>query len=175
MYLPFQIRMSHRILGVAGYVVLYAYFTMPKPRTPHLRRIGETLVGLYLVCATYSLMESPEDKTAFLKLVPFGTASLYVYVLLLGVCALCYIPGMFVFDITQILLVILPLSTMFVDCNVDYWTRMRGMDFWNQVRVIADNMAIVVGALMYVSCSQKKIAIRDDDATMRHHDGKKKD
>ena len=151
----FQVRMSHRMLGVAGYVILYAYFTMPKPRSASLRRIGETLVGLYLICATYSLMESPEDKAAFLKLVPFGNVSLYLYALLLGTSALCYVPGMFVYDVTQALILILPLSTLFVDCNIDYWTNKRGMDFWNQIRLLADNFAIVMGKqTILVSCKQ---------------------
>lgn len=164
--------MSHRMLGVAGFVLLYGYFTMPKPRSQSLRRSGETLVGLYLLCAAYTQMESPDDKAAFLALVPFGTVSLYIYVLLLATSALCYLPGMFVYDVTQVLILLIPTVTIVVDCNLGYWTKRRGMHFWNQIRLIADSLAVTLGAIFYVACTKKRIVIREDDETIRYHDKK---
>ena len=160
--------MAHRMMGVAGFVLMYAYFQMPKPRSPSIRRIGETFIGLYLGCAAYSTMESPDDRAAFLKLVPFGNVSLYIYVLLLAACALCYMPGMFVYDVTFAMILLIPLHTILVDCNIPYWTQRRGMDFWNQIRLISDNFAIILGSLMYVTCIKKKLILRSDDETMRH-------
>ena len=55
--------MASRILGVAGIVLLYSYFTSEKPRNPQIRRLGETIFGLYVMGFTYCLVESAEDIT----------------------------------------------------------------------------------------------------------------
>ncbi len=154
--------MSTRLLGVAGMIMLYAFFTMPKPRSPQIRRIGETLVGLYLMCLTYTLVESPEDRKAFMDVVPGGESSLYVMATLLACCALCYLPGLFVHDVSQALILLLPLYTLFIDCNFHYWTKRRGMDYWNQVRLVADNMCVALGTIMYVSCTKKHIHAKEE-------------
>lgn len=154
--------MSSRLVGTAGIIMLYAFFTMPKPRSQQLRRIGETLIGLWLVSITYALVESREDRSAFTTFMPFGEATLYVWAVVYGVCALCYIPGMFVHDVTQVLVVMLWISTMVIDCRIHYWTSRWGMDLWNQIRLLSDNITIILGLAMYLSCTKKWVSPKED-------------
>ena len=155
--------MVHRHIGAAAIFLLYAFFNAPKPRNQQLRRMAEILLGIYTVCAVYTLVESPEDKDAFLKLVPGGMVVFYVYALLFCVAALCYLPGYFVYDAMQVFVILLTLSTVFVDCNFQYWTRKRGMDYWNQIRLVSDNCCIVFGLLMYLSCTKKTVYADKED------------
>lgn len=152
-----QIRMAHRLIGVAGCFVLYSFFTSPKPRNQQMRRIAEILLGLYTFMAVYSLVESEEDKAAFLKLFPGGMVTLYGFVIAYCVVAMCYLPGYFVYDASQVFCLVLLTRTAFIDCNVDYWTKRRGMDFWNQFKLIADNVCIVMGLVMYLTCVKKTL------------------
>ena len=148
--------MVHRMVGVAGFFLFYAYFSSSKPRSPQLRRMAEIIVAIYLMCAMYMSIESPDDRMAFSKLVPGGSYALYIYALMMGVCMLCYLPGMYVHDVTQALVIVVALSTIFVDSNIKFWTRKKGMDFWNQIRLISDNLAIITGLLIYLTCTKKQ-------------------
>ncbi len=152
--LTFQIKMSLRAIGLAGYNLLFAHFTMAPPRSPSLRRLGETLVGIYLACSLYMVLQNPEEKAAYIKHLPLGTTGLYIYAVFMAVCALCYLPGMFVNDVTQALIPILLATTLLHDCQFQHWKR-QGMDYWNQIRMVSDNFAIALGGLMYIACTKK--------------------
>lgn len=152
-----KIRMAHRIVGIAGYFILYAYFSGPKPRSKSLKRIGEITVGIYVSIATYVVLQSPEDKEAFLRFVPGAQSSLFIYATFLAAVGLCYIPGQFVYDVTVLLILLLTISTCLIDSQLSYWTDRRGLDYWVQVRLLADNMTILSGAILYLSCSKKKV------------------
>ena len=147
------------MLGTAGFFLLYAFFTSQKPRIQYLRRIGETFVGIYVACFLYQLLTEPTEKEAFLKHALGGTISLYMFAILLAVCTLCYIPGFFVIDITQALLLALWFFTVTVDSRMHYWTKRIGVDYWIQIRLIADHFAMMLGCLMYVTCSKKVMAV----------------
>ena len=149
--------MAHGLVGVAACYVIYSFFASAKPRNQQMRRIAELLFVIYVVIAVWSLAESPTDKEAFLKLVPGGMPVYYTYVLLYCVTAMCYLPGYFFYDVTQVFVVLLLLKVGFVDCNVNYWTKKRGMDFWNQIRIILDGVCIILGLLMYMTCIKKKL------------------
>ena len=149
--------MAHRMLGVAGFYVLYAYFQSAKPRRSKLpRMLGHALVGAYILISAYALLQSPEDKDTFLLFVPGGRPALFVYATLLATVGVCFVPGQFVYDVTHALVLLVVASTVLVDARMEYWTRRRGVDYWNQARMVADNVAIVVGALMYLTSTKKK-------------------
>jgi len=152
-----QLRMSTRLIGVAGNFLLYTYFVSRKPQSRLLRRSGECLIGLSVVLSTYSFLAVAEDREAFLKLVPLGYVMLFVYGTLLGTIGLCYIPGLFVYDVTIGLAVLLSASTVGVDMRVWYWTQRRGIHYWNQMRLIIDNLTIIVGALLYLTCAKRDL------------------
>lgn len=155
--------MTLRCMGVAGFTILYAFYSMRKPRSQPLRRLAESIIGIYLIAIIYSSIESPEDRTAFVNLVPGGNFTLYVYALILAGAAMCYLPGMFVYDVSLFLLPALAVSCVFIDCNVHYWTYRRGLDFWNQIRLMADSIFIVMGVAMILSCSVKKLPVSEEE------------
>ena len=115
--------MASRIVGVAGIVLLYSYFTSERPRNPQLKRFGETIFGIYVMGFTYGLVESPEDRNAFMAHIPGGEYSLYVFAVLLATAALCLLPGLFVHDAAQILLLLLTVYTAVIDCDLRYCVR----------------------------------------------------
>jgi len=149
--------MSTRLLGVAGNFLLYAYFVSRKPQPQILRRIGECLVGFSVVFSTYSVLTIAEDREAFLKLIPLSHVMLFVYGTILGTVGLCYIPGLFVYDVTIGLAILLLASTVGVDMRIRYWTQYRGIHYWNQMRLIFDNLTIVAGALLYLTCAKREL------------------
>ena len=153
----FQIRMASRLVGMSGMILLYAFFTMPKPRSHQLRRIGEIFFGVYLVALTYMLVESPEDRKAFVTHMPGGEITLYVYVIILATSALCYLPGLFVHDVTQACVILIFVSTILIDCDINYWVNRRGLDYWNHIRLLVDNFFIVISLIMYLSCTKKRL------------------
>jgi len=122
-----------------------------------LRRVGEFLVGCSVMFGTYSILQVAEDREAFLKLVPFGHVMLFIYGTALGTVGLCYIPGLFVYDLTFGLAVLLSTSTLGVDMRMWYWTGRRGLHYWNQVRLIVDNLAMIAGALLYLTCAEREL------------------
>lgn len=145
--------MVHRIFGCAGFFVLYGFFMMKKPRSRWMLRTGETLVGFHLLAATYAMIESDVDREAFLALVPGGKVAMYVYILLMATCALCYLPGLFVRDMTFALVLLQIVNLVFVDTSFEYWESKK-MDYWNQVRIVCDDVCLLLGALMFVLCTR---------------------
>jgi len=168
--------MSTRLLGVAGNFLLYTYFVSRHRESRWLRRVGECLVGLSVLLSTYSVLMVAEDREAFLKLVPFSQVTLFVYGTLLGTVGLCYVPGLFVYDVTFGLVILLSLSTTGVDMRMWYWTQRRGLHYWNQVRLIIDNVTIIVGALLYLICAERELPpLPVEEKTLRAEDGRVKD
>ena len=153
--------MSARLVGMAGMILLYAYFTMPKPRSYQLRRIGEIFFGIYLICTTYMMVESPEDRKAFITHMPGGEITLYMYAIILACSALCYLPGLFVHDVTQACVILIFASTTLIDCDINYWVNRRGLDYWNHMRLLIDNAFIVVSLAMYLSSTKRRIVTEE--------------
>lgn len=142
-----------RMIGVAGYFLLFAYFSDSKS-LKLLKRIGEITVGVSLLMSTYTVLQSPEDKEAFLKFVPGLHGSLFIYATLLAAIAFCFIPGQYVYDLTIVLLIILISSTCLIDTRLNYWTKSRGLHYWNQIRLLTDNCTLIIGAVLYLSNSK---------------------
>jgi hypothetical protein len=155
--------MAVRMVGVSGFFFTYGYFTSSKPRPKMLRRFGEILIGLYALATTYCVLQIAEDREAFLKMFPFSQPLLFVYATLLGGVGLCFLPGLFIYDTTILLTILLVLSTAFVDCRMHYWTKRRGLDYWNQFRLAADSFSLVCGCLLYLCLARKKLP-KDSEA-----------
>ena len=149
--------MSSRLLGVAGYFLLYAGFESRQRAPRSVRRLGECLVGVSVMMSTYAVLVVPEDREAFLKLVPLSYVMLFVYGTILGTVGLCYVPGLFVYDVTVGLALLLTASTVAVDMRVWYWTQRRGIHYWNQMRMIIDNVTIITGALLYLLSAERDL------------------
>ena len=147
--------MSSRLIGVAGMMILYGFFMSRKPRPQHYRRIGETLVGLYLFSQSYTFLYSKEDAEAIYRHLPGGDVTLYMCSSIAALGSVAYISSWFVIDITYTLVGFLTVLTLSIDLDISYWTKRRGMDFWNQMQLLADHMCIILGFLMYLACSTR--------------------
>ena len=155
--------MAYRGVGSAATSAYYAFFTSQKPRNQQLRRFADVLLCLYCIFSAVSLVESAEDRAAFERLVPFSSVSLYVTVLLTCVAALACSISWFVYDVMQVFVAVAFLRTVFVDCNFDYWTRKNSVDFWNQFRMCADSFCVVLGMIMYLSCTKAPVYVKDEE------------
>lgn len=149
------IRMAGRTVGVAGVMMLYAFFTMPKPRDQQLRRIGEILLTIFFAASAYILCNSPEDKTAVMHHFIFGEYMVYIFAIIFAISAFSYCTAMFTFEISQLVIIILIIYTTFIDFNISWWTERRGLDYWNQMRLLCDHACIVLGLSMVILCCKQ--------------------
>ena len=154
--------MGVRTIGVASVFLLYGHFTDKKvTENDQIRRLGETFLGIVMIAQVYGLIESPEDKNAFLSHIPCSVVALYIYAIILGAAGLCYLPGIFVHDVTQVLVFLYTLVTLLIDTDFNYWSKKRGLDFWNQFRLLSDSLLIVLGFIMLLSHTRKQVYAKD--------------
>lgn len=101
------------------------------------------LVSFHILCfQAYSLQHSKEDRLAYLSGIPGGEISLQVLFILYGILALSFLSGYYVSLAAQILSVILPLVVLFIDGNFGYWHDSRRVEFWNQMKLIGQNVGV---------------------------------
>lgn len=92
---------------------------------------------------------------ALLLHLPGGEAVQYLCVTIAALGSLAYITSYFTIDMSYTLVIFVTILTLVIDCDIFYWTHKRGMDFWNQFRLLTDNLYIVFGMVMYLSCSTR--------------------
>lgn len=90
----------------------------------------------------YSLQHSKEDRLAYLSGIPGGEIALQLLFVLYGILALSFLSGYYITLASQILSVILPLVILFIDGNLGYWHDSRRVEFWNQMKLIGQNVGI---------------------------------
>ncbi|CAH1786193.1 unnamed protein product, partial [Owenia fusiformis] len=152
-----RIRMSSRMVGVAGIFLLFGFLAGKKDsRNLQLKRLSEITIGVYILAYCYSIVNSPEDRKSFTDLIYGGQPMLYVIVTALMTCCLCHLGGFFIFDISLVLAITLSIMTLCIDCRVQYWTRKRGIDYWNQMRLIMDNVCVITGQVMVLTVFKRK-------------------
>ena len=156
-YIYLQVRICIRLLGVSSIYFMFAAKVSKESSSSQFSKFGQTVLGAYLLLSTYLLVNSSEDKTAFIKHVPGGEVALYVYILLLASSAISFFGGMFVYDMIQPVIVMLIISTSFIDSDINYWNRKRGVDFWIQIRLIMDNVSIILGLLFYLLTQKRDV------------------
>ena len=156
-------RICSRLLGTSGVVLLYNFFHANKPRPQHYRRAAETMIGLYFFSLFYMCLYSKEDSQSLIRHLPGGDTMQYVCVGLACLGFLSYISSYYVLDITYIMAPFVTVITVTIDCDIYYWTHSRGMDFWNQFRLLTDHLYIAIGLLMYITCSTRVTLLRDTD------------
>ena len=161
----FQIRMSSRLLALSGIVLLFSFFHEKKPRPQHYRWIGERLMAMYFFCVFYSTIYSKEDSQALLLHYPGGETTQYLCATLAALGAIAYFTGYFILDISYTLVVFILINTLAIDCDIYYWTHRRGLDFWNQFRLLSDNLYIVLGIIMILSCSTNRVTVATPSPT----------
>lgn len=114
--------------------------------------IGLTSLTLFAL-QVYSLQHSKEDRLAYLDHIPGGEITVQLLVLVFGVLALSYLSGCYVRLASQILAVLLPLVVLFIDGNIGYWHRTCRVEFWNQIKLIGQNVGIFGAVLILATDS----------------------
>ncbi|XP_077773506.1 transmembrane protein 101 isoform X2 [Podarcis muralis] len=147
-----KVRMYSRTIAIIGGLLVLASgageIYRQKPRNRSLQSTGQVFIGIYLICVAYSLQHSKEDRLAYLSGVPGGEIALQLLFVLYGVLALSFLSGYYITAAAQILSVILPLVILFIDGNLGYWHDSRRVEFWNQMKLVGQNVGIFGAAII---------------------------
>ncbi|XP_019331271.1 transmembrane protein 101 isoform X1 [Alligator mississippiensis] len=141
-----KVRMYSRTIAIIGGFLVLASGAgevyRQKPRSRSLQSTGQVFLGIYLICVAYSLQHSKEDRLAYLNHILGGEITLQLLFILYGVLALSFLSGYYIRTAAQILSVILPLVILLIDGNLGYWHDSRRVEFWNQMKLIGQNVGI---------------------------------
>ncbi|KAM4622882.1 transmembrane protein 101 [Discoglossus pictus] len=141
-----KVRMYSRTIAIIGGFLVLASgageIYRQKPRSRSLQSTGQVFLGIYLICLAYTLQHSKEDRLAYLDYLPGGEPALQILFVLYGVLALSFLSGYYVRTAAQVLAVLLPLSLLLIDGNLRHWHGGRRVEFWNQMRLIGQNVGI---------------------------------
>lgn len=96
----------------------------------------------------YTLQHSKEDRQSYLDFLPGGEPTLQILFVLYGVLALSFLSGYYVRISAQVLAVLLPFSLLLIDGNIGFWHTNRRVEFWNQMRMIGQNVGIFGAAVI---------------------------
>ncbi|XP_028844040.1 transmembrane protein 101 [Denticeps clupeoides] len=147
-----KVRMYSRALAIIGGFLVLASGAgevyRRKPRTRSLQSTGQVFLGIYLICMVYSLQHSTEDRQAYLDHIAGGEVTVQLLVVVFGVLALSFLSGCYVRIAAQILAVLLPLVILFNDGNLGYWHYRRRVEYWNQMKLIGQNVGIFGAVLI---------------------------
>ncbi|KAL8614189.1 hypothetical protein ACOMHN_026406 [Nucella lapillus] len=145
-----QLTLSVRQVGVLGTYVMLGYL-LDGQRSRTLRRLGEVMLGAYLLGQVYLINSVPQYRAAFLSHVLGGDAMRYLVALTLAACALSFFSGFFLRDMALCAAVTLLLVVTFVDLDLGYWVSVR-VHLWSQLRQVQNSACVVVG-LLYIFCT----------------------
>ncbi|NXC36264.1 TM101 protein, partial [Campylorhamphus procurvoides] len=141
-----KVRMYSRTIAIIGGFLILASgageLYRQKPRSRSLQSTGQVFLGIYLICQAYSLQHSTEDRLAYLDHLLGGELALQLLFLLYGLLALAFLSGYYVRAAAQVLAVLLPLAILLIDGNLGYWHAARRVEFWNQMKLIGQNVGI---------------------------------
>ncbi|NXD89073.1 TM101 protein, partial [Halcyon senegalensis] len=141
-----QVRMYSRTIAIIGGFLILASgageLYRQKPRSRSLQSTGQVFLGIYLICQAYSLQHSKEDRLAYLNHLLGGELALQLLFILYGLLALAFLSGYYVRAAAQVLAVLLPLAILLIDGNLGYWHEARRVEFWNQMKLIGQNVGI---------------------------------
>ncbi|XP_046552430.1 transmembrane protein 101-like [Haliotis rubra] len=152
-----RLQMAVRQVGCVGIYVLVAFIhTKKENRSEPLRRVGEIILGIYLFAYAYILNSSSEYKRGFLHHFLDSDWLRYFITLAIVACALCFLSGYFIRDMSVCAVVMLILVTVVMDLDFDYWTR-RGVHFWNQARLLLDSLTAVTGFALFSRVFENRI------------------
>ena len=65
------------------------------------------------------------------------------------------------YDVSQCLIFLLIISTSFIDCDVKYWNKKRGVEYWNQWRMIIDHACIIFGMFLLQLVDKRRVPKED--------------
>ncbi|XP_052801377.1 uncharacterized protein LOC128232073 [Mya arenaria] len=166
-------RLSSRHLGCLGLYILYAFMKSGR-ESKLMQRVGELCLATYLCAQAYLLNESYEDKKAIDELVPGGIYARYVFTLLFACAGLCFIAGYFLKDISLTVAFVVSIYIILVDMKFWFW-QYRGTSYWNQVRLLIDNVNIVAGFFLLMNHYENLTEKDQDEGDANEEDREKQD
>ncbi|XP_043911092.1 transmembrane protein 101 [Protopterus annectens] len=147
-----KVRMYSRTFAIIGGFLILASgageIYRQKPRTRLLQSVGQIFVGIYLICVAWALQHSNEDRVAYLNYIVDQEIALQLLFIVYGLLALSFLSGYYVRTAAQVLAVLMPLAILFIDCNIGYWHDSRRVEFWNQLKLIGQNVGIFGAVLV---------------------------
>ncbi|XP_059812552.1 transmembrane protein 101 isoform X2 [Hypanus sabinus] len=147
-----KVRMYSRTIAVIGGFLILASGAgevyRQKPRTRSLQSTGQVFLGIHLICVAYSLQHSKEDRLAYLNHIIGGEITLQLLFVLYAVLALSFLSGYCVRTAAQMLSILMPIVVLFIDGNVGYWHHSRRVEFWNQMKLLGQNVGIFGAAII---------------------------
>lgn len=163
----FQNRLSSRHLGCLGIYLIYSFIKSNR-KSKLMHRLGELCVAVYLIAQAYLINESYEDKKAITDLIPGGNYARYFFTLVYGSAGLCFLSGYFLKDISMSVAFFLSFVTCVVDMRFWFWTY-RGMSYWNQFRLVTDNVNLIIGFFLLMQ-HYENLADQDYEDIKRAHE-----
>lgn len=82
-------------------------------------------------------------RSAVLSHVMGGDWGRYLFTVAILACALSFLSGYFLRDMSLCATLTIMTLTILVDSDFNFWTR-KGVHFWNQVRMVGDNLCICI-------------------------------
>ncbi|XP_002732537.1 transmembrane protein 101-like [Saccoglossus kowalevskii] len=138
---------------IGGYLMLASRELENIPRRfkkPLLFTTGRYVYGFFLLCYSYTLFRSKEDNRAFHKLVPLGNLFSFVMVALTAVGAGSFFSGIRLRTAARVLLVVLIVTTLYFEGNINYWWRQRFVEYWMHILILSES--IVAIAVLMLLC-----------------------
>ncbi|KAL4225684.1 hypothetical protein ACF0H5_016373 [Mactra antiquata] len=160
-------RISGRHLGCLGVYLIYSFINSNKDNKL-IHRIGELCIATYLLGSAYIINESYEDKRAIMEFIPGGDYARYFLTLLFTCCGLCFLAGYFLKDISMTMGFLLMVVTLIIDMKFSYWSY-RGMAYWSQMRLVVDNVNLIVGFFVLMS-HYENLSVEENEAIRAAHE-----
>ncbi|XP_013380341.1 transmembrane protein 101-like [Lingula anatina] len=153
-----RVKIASRLLGPVG-VYLYFADLLNKTSSKQLRKSSEAILGTYLVCISYLLLNSSDDKNGLKAHLPGGDWALYVIVGMLGACSVALFSGMYLRDACYLTIGLITLYSVFIEGDIDFWTKRRRVPYWVHIRLILDNVCVIVGLIFMRLMHGRKMKI----------------
>ncbi|XP_071955092.1 transmembrane protein 101-like [Antedon mediterranea] len=126
-------------------------------RLRNLYPAGSRLLALHILFYIALLYYSPQDKKAFLSLVPLGNITLPLYMCIGLTCSITQLSDLKISLTSTIIIILHLILVVFIDLDFRYWTS-RKVDYWMQVEIVAKDVTIFGGLMLinYTSNLKKK-------------------
>lgn len=143
--------MFARTIAVAGGYLLVAGGLVDSKKStklhPSLLQLGRQIQAFYAIFAGYLLWASPADRAVHISHLPLGQLVAIFFAIVFVLCGIMMYGGWQVPYFARLVAWMLIIVTVFVDFDTKYW-KIRGMGYWQQVQVGAQNVCIVANLIL---------------------------
>lgn len=145
-----RVLIASRHFACAGVYLGIAYLT-DQASGKQLRHISYAVLGAYSLSIIMTLNDNQEAYLAFTRHFPLADVTYFLMMVILGVCAVALFSGptRFLCRAFFVLSLLLILMSFFIDCRLSYWTNWKKVHYWNVIRLIADQICIVLGLVLF--------------------------